>query len=237
MTHHVLDRPIWDALANHLIHASHGTDRARRFMIDISPLAAARDDEPDSLRALADLVTAHGPLLLLQADAVVLPKELVARTTAEGVQMVCERAPSHSASEPDGVVVERLSERDIPAMRALAELTKPGPFAARTASLGAFYGVKDQSGSLVAMAGERLRHAGYTEVSGVCTHPSARGRGLARLLSTAVTRAIHARGEVAYLHAYASNRAAIALYESLGFRLRCAVHVAEVVAAEVVAAS
>ncbi|WP_246677358.1 MULTISPECIES: GNAT family N-acetyltransferase [unclassified Mesorhizobium] len=31
---------------------------------------------------------------------------------------------------------------------------------------------------------------------------------------------IAARGEVAYLHAYDSNAAAIGLYESIGFRLR-----------------
>jgi predicted GNAT family acetyltransferase len=65
-------------------------------------------------------------------------------------------------------------------------------------------------------------------VSGVCTHPDARGRGLAKRLSVAVAERIFARGETPYLHAYATNSAAIRLYESIGFRLRCAVNVASV---------
>jgi predicted GNAT family acetyltransferase len=40
-----------------------------------------------------------------------------------------------------------------------------------------------------------------------------------------VAARIAARGETPFLHAYADNAGAIALYESLGFRLRCDVHV------------
>ncbi|TPI46054.1 hypothetical protein FJ417_32165 [Mesorhizobium sp. B3-1-7] len=68
------------------------------------------------------------------------------------------------------------------------------------------------------MAGERMRQPGCSELSGVCTHPDF--RGVARLLSVLVAGRIAARGEVAYLHAYDSNAAAIGVYESIGFRLR-----------------
>lgn len=112
-------------------------------------------------------------------------------------------------------------------MIALATVTKPGPFAARTHALGSFFGIKE-NGVLLAMAGERMKHDGYTEVSGVCTHPDARGRGFARSLSAHVARRIVERGETPYLHAYATNTAAIELYESLGFRLRREMHVASV---------
>jgi predicted GNAT family acetyltransferase len=44
-------------------------------------------------------------------------------------------------------------------------------------------------------------------------------------LSAHVARRIADRGEMPYLHAFAANTAAIALYESLGFRLRRAMHV------------
>jgi predicted GNAT family acetyltransferase len=64
-------------------------------------------------------------------------------------------------------------------------------------------------------------------VSGVCTHPDFRGRGLARRLSAAVAARIEARGEQPFLHAWKSNRAAISLYEGLGFKLRVEVNVAE----------
>jgi predicted GNAT family acetyltransferase len=110
-------------------------------------------------------------------------------------------------------------------MLALAALTEPGPCFARTHTMGRFIGVRD-GGRLVAMAGERLRFAGHVEVSGVCTHPEFRGRGLARRLSAAVTAEIQRRGKQAFLHAWTRNTAAIALYQSLGFVQRAEVNLA-----------
>ncbi len=112
-----------------------------------------------------------------------------------------------------------LTEADAPAMLALATLTRPGPFFSRTHQLGDFVGVK-VDGALVAMAGERMKPTGFTEVSGVCTHPEHRGRGYADGLSRLVAARILARGETAFLHAYPSNTAAITLYQTLGFTLR-----------------
>jgi predicted GNAT family acetyltransferase len=111
-------------------------------------------------------------------------------------------------------------------MLALATLTRPGPFAPRTPELGEFWGIKDGD-TLVAMAGERMRQPGFTELSGVCTHPDARGQGLARLLSSWVVHRIASRGETPYLHAYASNTQAIDLYRSLGFIVARTMHVAQ----------
>jgi predicted GNAT family acetyltransferase len=104
-------------------------------------------------------------------------------------------------------------------MLALATLTEPGPFFARTHQLGDFVGVRD-GGRLMAMAGERMKPTGFTEVSGVCTHPDGRGRGYAGALTRAVVAKILARGEQPFLHVYAHNTGAIALYEALGFSLR-----------------
>jgi len=219
----LLDRPVWTALDTRQASFAIGGERARRFVADVGPLAAARDDSPESLQALAELVPPTGTLLLLQADPIVVPAGRVAVTTAAGVQMIASRI----VDAPVDDRIEQLTEADAPAMLALATLTKPGPFAARTPSLGEFWGVKD-GGVLVAMAGERMKQDGFTEVSGVCTHPDARGRGLARLLSTWVAARISARGETPYLHAYASNAAAIELYRSLGFALHRTMHVAAI---------
>ena len=106
-------------------------------------------------------------------------------------------------------------------MLALATLTQPGPFFARTHRLGGFIGVK-QDGVLVAMAGERMKVEGFTEVSGVCTQPDHRGNGYAGGLMQLVAQAILARGETPFLHVYADNAGAIALYQTLGFRFRAA---------------
>jgi predicted GNAT family acetyltransferase len=119
-----------------------------------------------------------------------------------------------------------LGDADAPEMLALARLTEPGPFLERTHVMGQFRGIRID-GRLAAMAGERMRFPGYTEVSGVCTHPDFRGRGLARRLSAAVMAGIAARGDGTFLHAWKANRTAIALYEGLGFELRAQVNVAQ----------
>jgi predicted GNAT family acetyltransferase len=76
------------------------------------------------------------------------------------------------------------------------------------------------------MAGERMKLPGYSELSGVCSHPDVRGKGLGRLLSLFVARRIFARGDRPFLHAYAGNATAIALYRSIGFELRAEMNVA-----------
>lgn len=118
-----------------------------------------------------------------------------------------------------------LGDADADNMLQLATLTEPGPFFARTHTMGRFIGVRID-GRLAAMAGERMRFPGHVEVSGVCTHPDFRGRGLARRLSAAVTADIQRRGEQPFLHAWATNAAAIALYESLGYETRATLNIA-----------
>ena len=61
---------------------------------------------------------------------------------------------------------------------------------------------------------------GWTEISAVCTDPAHQRHGLATRLVQAVAAGIRRRGETPFLHAAASNRTAIRLYESMGFRLR-----------------
>lgn len=216
-----LDRPVWQALATRQRDLAVGRGRALRFAPDISPLAGAGDDAPESLAALAALVPDVGTLMLMQADEIRLPSTLAAEKTAFGVQMVAVALTDVEMAAQ----IEPLSGEDAPAMLALATLAAPGPFLAGTHRLGGFIGIKEK-GRLVAMAGERLKLPGMTEVSGVCTHPDARGRGYARMLSAAVAGRIAAAGEMPFLHVYADNAAAIALYESLGFQIRCRVNVA-----------
>lgn len=134
---------------------------------------------------------------------------------ADGVQMIARV----TFQPEDEAVIINLTNADAPEMQALAALTKPGPFLPRTHELGQFIGIRE-NGALVAMAGERMKLPGFTEVSAVCTHPDFRGRGMAGRLTRIVAARICARGETPFLHAFGGNANAIRLYESLGFELR-----------------
>ncbi|MFD1981994.1 GNAT family N-acetyltransferase [Mesorhizobium newzealandense] len=220
---HILDRPVWSALDTRHQALAQGGRLARRYPPSIAPFIATATDDAESLRALAALVSPGESVVMAQVDAVALPVELSAISTTAAVQMVAE-APLQAVADER---VQRLTQDDAAEMLALASLTKPGPFTLGALSLGDFWGVKVE-GRLVAMAGERMKQPGYTELSGVCSHPEFRGGGLGRLLSLFVANQIMARGEIPYLHAYASNAAAIGLYETIGFSLRSMMNVAVV---------
>jgi predicted GNAT family acetyltransferase len=148
---------------------------------------------------------------------VAVPRGFKVAYAAMGVQMAATRPLQ---ADP----AELLTDDDAAEMLALAKLTEPGPFAEQTHRLGRFIGIHAE-GRLIAMAGERMRLPGYTEVSAVCTHPDHRGHGHGRRLSATVAAHIQARGETPFLHAWSTNRPAIALYESLGFVLRTELHI------------
>jgi predicted GNAT family acetyltransferase len=219
---HPLDRPVWASLSTHHARLAEGGERARRFLPDVNVFASACDDGPAALAALADLVRPGESVCLLQAPPITLPPGLLTVREAQGVQML---APAGTDFDPADGQVTALGDTDAAQMLALARLTEPGPFLERTHLMGSFLGIRI-GGRLVAMAGERMRLPGYTEVSAVCTHPDFRGRGFALRLCAAVARRIQARGDQAFLHAWKTNHAAIALYERLGFRLRTEVHIA-----------
>ena len=215
MSPHPLDRPVWHALNTRHAKFAVGGERAKRYDGEFGLFAAARDDEPESLQALSELMPNRGALLLLQGGHCPLPPDTSLQMRLDGVQMV---GRSVVALEPEKNVV-RLTDSDAPAMLELATLTQPGPFFARTHELGQFWGVKD-NGRLVAMAGERMSFEGYSEISGVCTHPECRGRGYAGMLSRVVATQVMKRGETPFLHAIATNTSAIRLYEQIGFEHR-----------------
>jgi ribosomal protein S18 acetylase RimI-like enzyme len=212
MSNHPLDHAVWLALSGRQAALSEGSTGARRLRRDIGPFIAARDGSPAALAAMAALVDEES--YVMGDEPPPLPGVRVV-SSAPGVQMV---ALDPAPPLPDLAFVD-LTDADAPAMLALATLTRPGPFRTGTHRLGGFVGVK-QDGRLMAMAGERLKPGSFTEVSGVCTHPGARGQGLAGALMRVVAARIVTRGETPFLHAYASNTSAIALYERLGFRHR-----------------
>ena len=71
---------------------------------------------------------------------------------------------------------------------------------------------------LMAMAGERLQAGMLREISGVCTHPDYRGRGLTRELMLKLLQRQRARGQTSFLHVMTDNHAAHDMYLRMGFR-------------------
>jgi predicted GNAT family acetyltransferase len=219
---HVLDRPVWESLATRHAALSEGGPLAKRYLTDVNLFASARDDSIEALNAMAELVKPGEHVYVLQVPEIAIPSALRATKTALGVQMLATHSiPAEAGNEE----ILPLGDADAPEMLALAQLTQPGPFLARTHVMGRFIGIRVQ-GRLAAMAGERMHVPGHTELSGVCTHPDFSGRGFARRLSSVVCAGIEAHGETPFLHAWKNNHSAIALYEKLGFRWRTDVNVA-----------
>lgn len=216
-----LDRPVWASLT-YASHLGEGDDFAKRYQRDINMFASTRDESVASLAALRDLVREGESVFLTQVPEICIPDGLIVVRAAQAVQMLATRPIEQHTTDSDHI---ELGDADALEMLALAQLTEPGPFLARTHTMGRFVGVRID-GRLAAMAGERMRFPGFTEVSGVCTHPDFRGQGLAKRLSSVIASAIQQRGDQPFLHAWTSNRAAIALYESLGFEFRTTVQVA-----------
>lgn len=213
---HPLDKAIWNALTTRQAHFTHGDSNARAYEADVSPFAAARDNAaPAAIAALAALAPADGDISLLEPNPPAPPPS-ISGTTRDGVQMLSTRAPPAGARS---FAIEALSAADAPDMLALATLTRPGPFRARTHLMGRFLGIRDGA-RLVAMGGERLTLDGFTELSGLCTHPDYRGRGYGEALMRAIIDRLSGEGVATFLHAYADNHGAIALYRRMGFEIR-----------------
>ncbi|MEY9758665.1 GNAT family N-acetyltransferase [Bradyrhizobium yuanmingense] len=211
----LLDRPIWSALTTSQKHLAEGGPRALRYPVDMTPFADMADMSAASFAALGDLMSGSQVAVLFTPEPVEIPAGFKVLLAEPGEQLIGSPADT---SLRDAEIV-RLGATDVSAMMALTELTKPGPFAARTHELGTFLGIRAR-GELVAMAGERMKPGNFTEMTAVCVHPDHRGRGYAQALLAAIARQIEARGEIPFLHVFASNTSAIALYQRQGMRIR-----------------
>jgi GNAT superfamily N-acetyltransferase len=216
---HPLDNVIWKALTTTDAHLAEAYGSARRFPHEVTALGAFSGPEAEGFESLKGLLPPGGTVALFLDAPTEPPSGLEVVRAIPLVQMLHD---GHKLGSPVENHLE-LGEKDVPEMLALTELTKPGPFGKRTRELGTYLGIRRQ-GQLVAMAGERMRLPGYTEVSAVCTHPDHTGRGYAADLIRAIVEKIQDRGETAFLHAAGENQRAIDLYERLGFTTRVVLH-------------
>jgi ribosomal protein S18 acetylase RimI-like enzyme len=208
-----LDNPAWLSLTTVHTDLAEIVGGAARYLPDVAPHAAIRDQaDPSAWADLRRLVGTGRDVALSGVSTVPADWEVVREM--DGVQFVATTL----VSRPDPEAV-RLGASDVPEMLDLVRRAKPGPFRPRTVEMGTYLGIR-RDGVLLAMAGERLRPPGWTEISAVCTDPAHQGQGLGTRLIRAVAAGIRERGDTPFLHTSAANAVAIRLYESLGFTLR-----------------
>jgi ribosomal protein S18 acetylase RimI-like enzyme len=221
-----LDNVIWNALTTRQVEFAESFNQASRFMPEVTSLAGFREPTAEGYDSLAGLLPVRGTIALFLDEPYEKRTGWDLVAAAPLLQMVHENGfatpLSKAASDPEFV---ELGTADSPAMIELTALTKPGPFNRRTHELGTYLGIR-RDGKLVAMAGERLKVPGCTEVSAVCTHPEHTGHGYARILMTEVMQRLRSRGETPFLHVRRDNVRAIELYQRLGFGQRAVVHLA-----------
>jgi ribosomal protein S18 acetylase RimI-like enzyme len=207
-----LSNIIWRALSGSQRRLSVGTRRTRRYARDFPALFAFEDPaSPDF--ASFDAHCEAGDHLYCTQWTGPAPGGWKIDVDTKVVAMIW-RGDRPVAG--DSGAIERLDDSHVDEMRALARLARPGPFAQKPMGLGEWWGVFD-GGRLVAMAGERLHAGNLHEVSGICTHPDAQGRGLGRALTLAIVRRQLDRGELPFLHVMPENARALGLYRRLGF--------------------
>lgn len=208
--------PAWSAINQRQSSLGSIRGSAATYDDDVSLLGGLRQFTPQALSELESIVP-PGTIVGIMGPDQDLPLGDRWRQLAliKIHQMICEEPQSF---RPQTFL--ELGRDDVEEMLGLVELTDPGPFAQRTIEMGTYLGIRDDAGKLVAMAGERFKPDGWTEISGVCTRESARGKGYAASLVGELTRRVHERGEHSFLHVVKgspSEQVALRVYERAGF--------------------
>ena len=220
---HPLDNPIWQALISTHAHFAETHNGARKFPREVSVLAGFCEPTPENYNSLAALLRPDERIGLFLEQPPDPPAPWTIDRTTPLLQMLCDGgSPAGVHSNP---AVIQLTQAHVPQMLALTKLTNPGPFGARTCEMGDYFGIC-AAGVLAAMAGERLKLPGYTEISAVCTHPHHLGHGYASVLIAKLIDRIFNRGEQPILHVLPENTRAIQVYGRLGFTKRAMLHLA-----------
>src|SRR5215207_9845210 len=207
----VLYNPVYNALLSGDAHLGFGMEQVKYFDEAVSPFAGFHHNNNEGFDQLYQQLPAGRKILYATPGFIKEPKGWQLVDEIKGVQFVHEGKTSTSAHSFQLVPLHKGHAGE---MVQLAALTKPGPFALRTIEFGNYHGIFED-GRLVAMTGQRLHVANYTEISAVCTHPDFLGKGYAAALMLHQMNLIHGQGQIPFLHVREDNSRAIALYERL----------------------
>ncbi len=213
---HLFLNPVLTALRT--THAQiaiiHG--EAMRYPAAVSPFAAIASPTTKALRDLYALL-ARDEYVWIAALGAADPHAagLIIETTIDVLQMAL---PAVIPAPPSHPAIVSLTCAHAAEMVALTDIAFPGFFRPRTCEMGDYFGIYSPDHQLVAMGGERLIFPGYSEISGLCTHPDHRGKGHATDLLWQVAMQQRSRAVVPWLHVSATNQKAVDLYLKLGLQ-------------------
>ena len=162
---HPLDNPILAALTSKHSKLAVKKNNVLMYRPGTFIMAGIPDTSEATIKDLFELVPIEGFVGFMGISPNMEPYFQQQRVIP-AYQMVSETVPKYN--EVDYV---KLGMPDAKEMMELVDLTKPGsPFFPGMFELGNYIGLKED-GKLVAMAGERVKLDGYTEIALVCTHP------------------------------------------------------------------
>lgn len=217
-----LDNPVWEALSNKQSHFNIGNELVKFFPGNVAPFIGLKDWNEKDLQALIHFLPSDRSFSVMITKEVKLPTCFEILFTTLLFQMYC---PVLNSFINPCISIRSLQSSDVAQMLALTEMTKPGPFYEKTIDFGNYAGIFNDH-ELVAMAGERLKVNGYTEVSAICTKTAWLGKGYASCLLSKVAEAIIQEGNIPFLHVRTDNIRAIEVYKKLGFQIRTEVYFA-----------
>ena len=237
LMNHILDNPIWEGLNTGNKHFASGNESVKYFPPLVTTFAGFRNFREEEFQSLynmlpqgsvrATFIPVHidvpAPWQLLPGLEIyqMIDNSLITQTGSGDLNDNHDKHDNDDRYDMDNMdeMIVKLTNKDVPDMMNLTRLTNPGPFNERTIEFGNFFGIFSGD-QLVAMAGQRLQVHEYSEISAVCTHPDHQGHGYARRLLLHQLKIIRGEGRKPMLHVKTDNKAAVFLYESLGFEIR-----------------
>ena len=205
-----LDNPAWYALTEKHQQFAIGSNEIKKYKRHVAPWVGYISDNENILQQI-DLFIEPEEGVYIFDKMPALPHNYILETELICLKMLCT-APVNTQKTNTSIH----KEEDAAAIETLINMVQPGYYNPGTCLMGEYYGIRE-NGLLVALAGERMRMNGLTEISGVVTHPNYTGRGYAQQLVAHVTNKNLAAGIIAFLHVDAANTRAIKIYEHLGY--------------------
>jgi len=209
-----LDNPAWHSLTETHARFALGNATLKRYDPGIVLFAGFNVEEKNATVQF-DKVFNAGDSFFLFDYFPSLPHNYKIETVIQCLQMVCERPVQQAITEQ----LVQLQQKDREEMYTLVSTVFPGYYLPDTPLMGDYFGIF-KKGKLVAMAGERLRMNGLTEISAVVTHPDHQGRKHAQQLISLLDDKNLQAGNIPFLHTGAENERAIGIYELLGYTKR-----------------